>query len=105
VSNENRETLQPGDLCVIIRPNPAQPVEVGDHVLKYLGRTVVLIEHHRLANELCAMTPYWRCSGLPPECAVSHVVLRKIPPDRMLDARMHDTPVVETHPAGEDVLV
>ena len=83
--------LQPGDLCRIVRPSYT-PVP-RDDVLRYVGRTVILIEHHHLANQVGGWAPYWRCSGLPPECAVSHIVLKKIPPDQMLDARMHAEPV------------
>ena len=96
--NAPRETLQSGDLCVIIRPHPSIPRAEGEQIDRFVGLTVILIEHHHLANSLLsAFSPYWRCSGLPPAAAVSHVVLKKIPPDRMLDARTHmtDTPVTD----------
>jgi len=89
VPNEPRETLQPGDLCVIIdHPCP------WPQARKYIGLTVVLIETWS-PMEPSELTPYWRCSGLPMGVIVSHQVLRKIPPDRMLDARMHDEPVAD----------
>ena len=85
-----RETLAPGDLCVIIEhPCPWPPAR------KFIGHTVVLIEIWPL--DISDLSPYWRCSGLPTGVIVSHQVLRKIPPDRMLDARMHSDPVKEIH--------
>lgn len=93
MKNENTEksqTLSPGDLCVIIAHEPIDAVH-----RQYIGRTVVLIE---LASWLFSgNSPYWRCAGLPQDLMVSYQVLRKIPPERMLDARMHDEPVKDIH--------
>ena len=85
------EQLNPGDLCVIVAHEPMNPWSRS-----YVGRTVVLIDicWHVFSH----LAPYWRCSGLPPTTMVSHLVLRKIPPDQMLDARMHDEPVADKSP-------
>lgn len=84
------EQLIPGDLCVIIDHPDKAPYAEG-----LIGRTVVLIEV--IGIYIGQHSPYWRCSGVPAGVIVSHQVLRKIPPDRMLDARMHDEPVNEIH--------
>jgi len=109
MTDQNRETLQPGDLCVILDGPLIPPI-----ARPAVGKTVVLIEISDIGwLEYSQWKPYWRCSGLPPNWQVSHVLLRKIPPDRMIDARMHDTPIrepgdeptVTVHPAGEDVVL
>jgi len=86
--SENRETLSPGDLCVIVAHEPMDPWSRS-----YVGRTVVLIDicWHVFSH----LAPYWRCSGLPPTTMVSYLVLRRIPPDQMLDARSHMEPIDE----------
>ena len=93
------EPLQPGDLCVIL-DGPAIPSIARPAV----GKTVVLIEiEDQRYNP--QWKPYWRCSGLPPDWRVSHVLLRKIPPDRMIDARMHITDTTQDTEIEEEVIV
>jgi hypothetical protein len=80
--------LSPGDLCVIID---------GSHIEEehrhFIGRTVVLIEI--VPYEEWHYAPFWRCSGIAPSVAVSHTILKRIDPDRMLDARTHLEPTEE----------
>lgn len=88
------EQLNPGDLCVILSASGilvwAKP---------YVGRTVVLIEIAPDPFSLAtSLDPFWRCSGMPTGTRVSHRILRKIPPERMLDARMHSEPVADKTP-------
>jgi len=69
-----------------------------------VGRTVVLIElvtgliFGIFPLEMLPGAPFWRVSGLNRGVAISHTVLRKIPPDRMLDARSHLDPIEEKTP-------
>jgi hypothetical protein len=77
------EHLQPGDLCEIIEGGYIMPP------FRYvIGRTVVLITVDPLDGN---WAPYWRCSGVPSNWAVSHKLLRKIPPEQMIEARTHMT--------------
>jgi hypothetical protein len=79
--------LSPGDLCVITDNGRVHP----SHRC-YVGRTVVLIE---VVPYLDLFSPYWRCSGIAPTVAVSHQILRRIDPDKMIDARSHLEPTEE----------
>jgi hypothetical protein len=90
-----RGTLSPGDLCVIV----AHPHMDAD-ARAFVGRTVVLIEEapSRWVPDFLLGAPFWRTTGMPPNTLISHIILRKIPPDRMLDARSHMEPVEEKTP-------
>lgn len=98
------EPLHPGDLCVV---KGAAGVDIPHPFAYVIGRTVICLGIAELPPLpwVPAYAPFWRCSGLPEHWAISHILLRKIPPEEMLDARMHDEPVVEPHPTEEDVLV
>ena len=82
--------LHPGDLCVIIDGLMRQ----RDRYL--IGRTVVLLH---IVDVDAPLAPYWRCSGIPPHVIVSHQILRRIPPEKMLDARTHITKEEDPCPA------
>lgn len=99
--------LAPGDLCVIVHPGYVP--DSTDMVTLFIGRTVVLVAVDEFISQIGPLAPYWRVSGLPlAKAFVSHAVLRKIPPESMLDARTHADespgPTVTVHPAGEDVV-
>lgn len=84
--------LQPGDMCVVLDdgwiPLAAKFV---------VGRTVILIEIARPSSHLLnpKLEPYWICAGVPNNWAVSHTILRKIPP----------APMEETHEEQETLNV
>jgi hypothetical protein len=82
--------LHPGDLCVITDNGHVHP----DHRC-YVGRTVVLIA---IAPIRDYFAPFWRCSGIAPTVVVSHAILKRIPPEKMIDARSHLKPVTEEEP-------
>jgi len=98
-NHEKSQTLAPGDLCVIV----AHP-QMGPAARVLVGRTVVLIELGTgfiaglFPLEMLPGAPFWRVSGMPHASVISHIVLRKIPPDQMLDARSHMEPVEDKTP-------
>lgn len=88
---DNRGTLSPGDLCVIIADRQVPP-----WARIFVGLTVVLISvYEDVERADVRFAPFWRVTGLPQGAIVSHEILRKIPPDRMLDARSHMEPVAD----------
>ncbi len=90
---ENLEILQPGDLCVITTHPHLKPAQN-----RYVGCTVVLIGIETKFDDY-PLAPYWRCSGLS-LLAASHQVLKRIPPERLIDARGHLEPVNEINDEG-----
>jgi hypothetical protein len=73
--------LTPGDMAVIISHRTMPPF-----AREYIGLTVVLVAQCEHVDDPY-WSPYWHVSGMPlgDRLAVSHKVLRKIPPAPMDD--------------------
>ena len=80
--------LAPGDLCVIIGEG------FCDCHRYLIGRTVVLLRESTAGRwKGWPTAPFWACGGVEWGLLISHMNLRKIPPDEMIDARTHMEPL------------
>ena len=70
-------SLAPGDLAVI-----ESVVGIPLEARHAIGQTVILIAACTHPHD-ARLSPFWRCSGVPSDWCISHVVLRKIPPAPM----------------------
>jgi len=82
------QELQPGDLCVIVTASSRFQYERQFNGLTVILTKIVTDEHLRPD-----FGPWWLCVGVPTRCALSHRVLRKIPPAPMNDDALTDREV------------
>jgi hypothetical protein len=81
-------------MAVVVRPDDAHPKEDATGLF---GRTVVLLRiKQNVVGKHIDLLPFWYCAGVPSEVAISHTVLKKIPPAPMdgCDGELDGIPVL-----------